>query len=463
MSLFAPVISPAKVSYQNIRPSHLRLIVLTSCNCNLNCNVNINTIFHKLDIDNTVRTIKLEQHTKGEIKEPKRKQRKKNKNKNREKKKKHFINQITIVLSHMGYSINVKLFGNGKIVVTGAKNSDMIKVMLGILIGKIHDLRTTYRLEANSLSEMFNNSASEFIKYMEKNHILILQLIHELGLDIPINWHNFLINKLRNRLLEKNLSIDDMSKDHLYEEREGAAITVPAPLVPVPQVTAPSVAAPSVAAPSFHNSFVKLLGVSKIVKLYSYSRITNRQLMNDVRRLYDGQEVEFPVTYDSFPDESELKIVVNNYNALFESNVKFDRDKLHHVLTERCQILVNYRPSSYQGLNITYYTNHNDRRSKVTFFAFQDGTIMITGNNDWEVIQKSYYEICSIIDANYYDIVSNEKKVAKCQYLPIKVERTIDDANFIFLNVKAVIVNNPRNNYVLKKRDLMKLYGTDCR
>ena len=191
--------------------------------------------------------------------------------------------------------------------------------------------------------------------------------------------------------------------------------------------------------------------------MYTSDIIRDETLLNDITDLFKGQSVRFPVSYDQFP-EGPLEISVNNYNALFESNLKFDRDTFHYVLTNKCQILVNYRPSSYQGLNITYYLTHNGKTERVTFFAFQDGTIMITGNNNWEVIETSYHQMCQIIDTYYSEIVSIEKREIKNQNTLPKFEQVMGNISYTFLNKKSLIINNPRNNYILKSKGLVKYY-----
>ena len=52
---------------------------------------------------------------------------------------------------------------------------------------------------------------------------------------------------------------------------------------------------------------------------------------------------------------------------MFESNIKIDRGKLYEILTNKYNIAVNYRPSSYQGLNITDYIDNQ----KITFLHFK--------------------------------------------------------------------------------------------
>ena len=357
--------------FNNISPSPLRLIVLTSCNCNLNSNININIVYHKLEIDQLVSSIKLEEKIiKGEIKEPKRKQKKKNKLK--DKKKKHFSSQITIVLNHQGQTINVKLFGNGKIVVTGAKNLDLIIVML-----------------------------------------------------------EFLINKQKRKNQSINQNINDLV-ENLFDStvKENTELL---------------------------SNFSKIVQIIKIIRPYTSLIVTNEEMINNIISLFNGDKVNFLVSYDTFPEK--IKVDVNNYNALFDSNMKFDREKFHQILTNNCQILVNYRPSSYQGLNITYYLKDDDGNdNKVTFFAFQDGTFMITGSNRWDIIEKSYKNMCIILDQYYENIVAIDKKVVKVDDRPIKFDYQIDKLNYTFLNKKNILFSNPRNNYLLKNKGLIKYY-----
>lgn len=414
-------------TYKNIKPSPLRLIVLTSCNCNLFCNININIIYHQLKIDENIKSIKLEQDIKGEIKESKKKQVKKNKLKDNKciKKKKHFINQITIVLTNQTQTINVKLFGNGKIVITGAKQLEQVSIMLQQLLDKMKTLSQFYQIDSTiSISQLFNNTA-DLLKFMEKNSLIFLQLINLLNINMPINWHNLFIRKQKDRTQIENSDIIDNIDYLFYHEINDSTLI----------------------------DFVKIVQIIKIIKPYINNQINNPKIINNIFELYNNQSVEFKLTYEQLPDK--LNVTVNNYNALFESNLKFDREKFHRVLTNKCQILVNYRPSSYQGLNITYYLNSD---TKVTFFAFQDGTFMITGNNKWDVIESSYIEMCQILDQYYDDIIAVDNTKTKVNQGPTKFDYTINDQNFTFLNIKTILFNNPRNNYLLKNKGLIQYY-----
>jgi len=444
--------------YKNINPSELKLVVITSCNCNLNSNINIGVIYQCLEIDDLVKTIELENNTKGELKIVKN-VRKNKKHIPKDKKKKHFINQITIVLNYKGSKINVKLFGNGKMVITGAKSTKVLKEALGLLVEKVRNLSIETKIiephtrpklvtrstsveptsveptsvdlepESTSILSDFFTTTSEFIKFLEKNHLIMLDLVNTLDLDFPLDWHKILINREKNKLLERELDLETFITTELFTSYH----------------------------PELESITHKLVQTVKLVKNYSYS-LLNPLIVEDAIKFYLGDPINLITSYEQLPLPENLSVTVNNYNAMFESNVKFDREKFHQILTHQCGILVNYRPSSYQGLNITYFLNHEGERESVTFFVFQEGTIMITGNKKWEVVEQSYREMCQIID-NYYENIVNTGQYDRIRKnVPSKIEKEDDGKTCVFLNRKTVINNHPRNNYLLKTKGLMSLF-----
>lgn len=428
-----------EVTYKNINPSDLKLIVITSCNCNLQCNININVVFKCLaagDDDDLVKTVELENSSKGEPRTIKNVRRNK-KNPSKDKKKKHFINQITIVLHHQDSKINVKLFGNGKMVITGAKSTSTLKEALGLLVEKIRSLSLETKIndfeercvDGYPLLEYFK-SPTDLVKFLEKNHLTILDLVNRMNLDFPLDWYKILINSEKNKILEKECELETFVSTELFK--------------------------------TFNNELpiilYKLIQTVKLVKNYSYSTLSPF-IVEDAIKYYSGQTINLVTSYEPIPSPEALIVTVNNYNALFNTNIKFDRERFHQVLTNQCGILVNYRPSSYQGLKVTHFLNYEGEKEGVTFFVFQEGAIMITGNKKWEVIEQSYREMCKIIDTYYDQIVNNDSKVTVKRTEPFKIEKEINGEPCVFLNKKLVISSHPRNRYLLKTLDLMSFFG----
>ena len=419
-------VSPTdKQTYRNISPSPLKLVVMTSCNCNLHCNINLNVIYECLELDEIIKKVELENLMKGESKSPK-VVRKNKKKVIKEKKKKHFINQITIVLKYLNNKINVKLFGNGKMVITGAKSVDLLQEILGVLVDKIRHLSLPMKLKTDAQLENIFATPSELWKFLEKNHLLILDLIVKVNLQIPINWLAILTSRdSQKEIMLSNFEV--LINQYLFTSNENFTTNL--------------------------NNFIRLIQTVKLIKCYSYHAV-DPTITPDALKYYAGEQIFVKTSYQTLPHSNDLVISVNNYNALFESHVKFDREKFHHILTNECEILVNYRPSSYQGLNITYYLNYAGEREKVTFFVFQDGTIMITGNKKWEVITESYHQMCHLID-KYYEQIINVADDTKIKVeSPTRVEKVINGETFIFLHKRDLIYNHPRNNYLLKSKGL---------
>jgi TATA-box binding protein (TBP) (component of TFIID and TFIIIB) len=107
---------------------NLRISVITVCS-ELNTPIDLHNCIRMLDVDDQIKYIENGEETKGVSQKKIRKQR-------NPQKKKVFYNQTTIHYMHSKV-VNIKLFNNGKIQMTGLKYEDQGKEILSELIQKI--------------------------------------------------------------------------------------------------------------------------------------------------------------------------------------------------------------------------------------------------------------------------------------------------------------------------------------
>lgn len=115
---------------------NLRISTMTACS-SLNSDINLDNLYQNVDTDSIITFIQHGSYgSKGEIKKPKRKSRK-------PEKKKTFFNQVTLHVL-CGKLVNVKLFNNGKVQMTGLKYEDHGEKVLDAIIPLISRLDQTH-------------------------------------------------------------------------------------------------------------------------------------------------------------------------------------------------------------------------------------------------------------------------------------------------------------------------------
>ena len=115
----------------------------------LNSDINLDNLYKNISINNTIPYIQHGSHgTKGESNKTKRKSRK-------PEKKKSFFNQVTLHVN-CDKLVNVKLFNNGKIQMTGLKYETHGNKVLNILVPFIKEL------DRNNETKVFNHSDITF-------------------------------------------------------------------------------------------------------------------------------------------------------------------------------------------------------------------------------------------------------------------------------------------------------------
>src|SRR3989338_6872342 len=167
-------------------PSELKLITMT-ITYSLGHFINLAVVFQYLKLTEEIICVKFENEHRGLLIE--KKKRKKNKNTG---KRRYFKNQCTLIIKHDGY-VNVKLFNNGGIVMTGCRSRDQANYIVDIIINAIFNLDGQIEYDIpekllvdRGLSDFF--SEIELRKAFKQEIYKYCNLIQLIALDL--GWEN---------------------------------------------------------------------------------------------------------------------------------------------------------------------------------------------------------------------------------------------------------------------------------
>lgn len=101
-----------RINHTQKMATSLRISTMTAL-CNMGCLINLQELYDKLEINDTIQCIEYQDKP---IKGIKKKKKKKN--------KKCFYNQMTLIINILNKNVNVKVFKNGRIQITGIKSEE---------------------------------------------------------------------------------------------------------------------------------------------------------------------------------------------------------------------------------------------------------------------------------------------------------------------------------------------------
>jgi TATA-box binding protein (TBP) (component of TFIID and TFIIIB) len=380
-----------------LKPSDIKIATMTSIS-NLNTNIDIKVLGKFITLNDTIHEIRyrtLIKNKSGVIL---------NKNPS-------FYNQVTVKISSgQGTFINMKIFSNGQIQMTGCKHEDNIQQAIQNITDIIYSINNLYSIKVyteNGLyigdddtvyyrnkiigfklcknEYLFNNekvvydgkyfvSYSNIIKSKSKN------VYNHSGDIIGTQYILFLNNNKiykKNDIFIENNSIFNSKKEHI-----GDIVTDVSDVSKIP---------------------LPLDGIScdivfrfKVVDSYSISN-------------------------------NGFKIV--NINSVYDCFSEINRENLLSIL-QSINIFAKFDPNSYPGVNIKFIYNNNKNGfcsclntcrwvngkaagdnmcKKISIFVFQSGKVIITGANSREQINTSYDFINSIFEKYSLQILKQKK------------------------------------------------------
>jgi TATA-box binding protein (TBP) (component of TFIID and TFIIIB) len=396
------------------------------------CNLNLTNIGKYLDIDNEIIGIK---YNYADLSVMKGRYSttiyKKAKIKNADKiNKRLFYNQITIIYNNNGNNVNVKLFKNGSLHLTGCKNIDegteitkTIYQKLTTLKNKTDVILLTKDINGILLDNdnlVYSNTNKQIIGYkLNKNNTYIInkkeytidhktrmfiskkfetqrrKFIYNLDGDY-IGYSKIELLKNKNKFYKKNINIFfDTSNDLIY-----------------------------------HNN-------DNIIGKVTYD--INNSYINDISLIPDIIEINYDCNpfinkdYSLDINNSNLKnyidLNINCINIYFNINFIINRQRFYEKLIN-LNYICKYKPESYSGIKLIYKINLTNNLNfetlnisknkttsetkltglcictskctciSITFLIFQTGNIIITGFKNMEQIEpvtKNFIDLCNLL------------------------------------------------------------------
>jgi TATA-box binding protein (TBP) (component of TFIID and TFIIIB) len=306
-----------------------------------------------------------------------------------------FYNQISIIFNNNGNNVNIKLFGNGSLHLTGCKSINEGNIITKKLYEKLNVLRD--KTDTILITRDLNNILvdKDNIVYSYKNNQII-------GYRKDLDLRKYVIHN-------KNFTIDNKTNMYITEKMETQRRHF------------------------IYNLDGELIGFSKIELLKNRSKFytkngnifidTENQLIyhnndtiigkiiydidwvkiTDISQGADILEIEYNCnpfidTNYSINTDTDFDLNVNCMNVYFNINYKINRQRLYDYLINE-NYICKYNPESYSGIKLIYklpLQKTEDMISgfcpctnkctciNIVFLIFQSGNVIATGfkNND---------------------------------------------------------------------------------
>lgn len=343
-----------------------------------------------------------------------------------------FYNQVSIIVKNLDNNVNVKLFANGSVHMTGIKSESESIVVMKILYAKLQAIQTKTDM---ILLTMDSNGV-----YLDSNNMVY-------SLSEPKRIIGYKADNEVYNIQKKNYKIDNVTKKFISQKLEAKRTR---------QII------------DFSGTEI---GFSKIELMKNKTKFYNKNSNiyfdnNDIKTAdcptfliyYDGNDtssvigklvyyltnnqsqIQEPVlkrvieykyqcnpfekcnnTQDtSFFSESELSITVNCINIYFKLDFQLNRQRLFSRLLND-NYTCEYKPEKYSGVKFIYKHGINlDNQgvcfcsmkctcNNVTFLIFQTGNVIVTG-------LKNTNDISEILN-NYFKIIHKYEEEIKKRYL----------------------------------------------
>lgn len=347
-------------------------------------------------------------------------------------KRKDFSNQVTVALKYNKNNLNIKIFKNGAIVITGGTHDDDGKNVLNIFKKGISTLTKNYKI--NDI--MYDENIFKY-GYIQTNNVLLLSLIDMLQLDIDLYKLN-LSNILLNDNVNNEITFDDKIQRDNYIKVNNIIFIL--------------------------KCYYKL---DELIDILEHDE--NNDLKNLINDLNDDKICKLPLTFDMKTFNKENIVTIYNYCTKFTFKYGINREKLKSILlNDNIYISVKYNPCVYQGINVKFmsriycnkscnnYPTKNTKRinkcpcKEVSMLIFQNNAL-ITGGHSFEQIKDAYKTLCSTI-LNNRDIVfiTDDPSPKNNKTLLVK---TITKDNNVYI-LKQNILNDPKSCYIIKKHNI---------
>jgi TATA-box binding protein (TBP) (component of TFIID and TFIIIB) len=399
------------------------------------CQFNLNNIGRYLDIDDTILGIKYHYGNGESIIKGKyltaiyKKSKSKNENKIN---KKLFYNQVSLIIKHIGKDkdnkncdeniVNVKIFGNGSLHLTGVKNTLEGQEIVLILYKKLEKFKNTF-------STILLTKDTNGVYLDSSNNVYSTKLTNKTTIGYKLNSLIYVINKKEYYITDIDIDIDSSTKklrvfmsNKLEAKRTRNILNMDGKNIGYSKINLirnKSKLYKNNSNIHFDKNFIFYdgNGTSTIIGNISYE-ITQAKLIEN--EIITKNLIEYNYSCNPFITEplqeklndiNNLNMNVNTINIYFKLDFELNRQRLFNKLLE-LNYITEYTPEKYSGVKLTYKINQNylnDGKclcnnkctcNNITFLIFQSGNIIVTGFkniNDIIGILKTFKDIINKI------------------------------------------------------------------
>ena len=396
-------------------------------------------------------------------------------------KKNPFFNQVSLVFKYFDCrAVNVKLFNNGKLQMTGIQSENeseyISKNIINILkksklkiYTSINDLYSENKEPKINDYVLVYNNKSDKLSYYRWNYLNIIDNI-ELVLDLKlfdtnelksefiklngwvsdyniIKFINVLNNQLKllnNKYVNMSEKINEINKlnnnDNLSEKSK--SLNVNHEIFKLTKIL------------MYYKTTISHL--SNVIKTLTKIQECDNQLISFITKKYREELTELidmedlsPFYEFNFIDDIEnyklQNIKIELINSDYTTNFMINNTKLNVIVKQKYKSFSSYEPNEYPGVKNKFFWNEKNignqgrcdclpkciERGKksiciqITISVFQSGSVIITGAKSVQQIKDAYKYINDIFRENYEDIY------CKQQLEPGKSQEKINNARKI--------------------------------
>lgn len=327
-----------------------------------------------------------------------------------------FYNQVSMIVNNGGNSVNVKLFKNGSLHLTGCKSVNEGDIVTKIVYKKLDEMRnkSDIILLTKDINGVLLDNDNLVYSYKKKNIIGY------------VDNKEYIINK-KSYVMDEKTEMFISSK--VEKQRKKMIYNLDGEYIGYSQIelmnnrnkfykrNTNSVYCDKVNDLIYYND--KIL-IGKVVYSIDDSNVTQKEMMMDIMEVvYDCNPF---VKGDYRLNGDDVGLSVNCMNVYFNLNYTINRQRLYDKLIERGYIC-KYSPETYSGIRLIYKfplsdndsdnsgSDNNSRNNmgmcycstkctclNVTFLIFQSGNVICTGlrsDNDSKMITDYFIEMCS--------------------------------------------------------------------
>jgi TATA-box binding protein (TBP) (component of TFIID and TFIIIB) len=311
----------------------------------------------------------------------------------KKKKKKAFFNQCTMRIAMTGLTriVNLKIFQNGKLHMTGCKNPEDADRAIKYLLYQIEMLsHTMYHKNINMMNLKMKLTDHIPVQSFSKSLWRIL-FMHSDAWDL-FEWKSLFPTILNDKLFW----LKKCEKDFKYK-----FLSIK---------TTDTLNNTSLNNTSLNN-VVKWKAIEKYnERTHMYKKIFKSSIFEDPQEFYfshydEKQKMPFiPMNYGSIVQLLDINIEM--INSDFETYFNINQTRLADILrTSPYNLFIKFDPLNYPGVNIKYpCPMPEDNPKEISILVFRTGQVIITGGTCVTHLEYAYNFINDIFKTHYTDL-----------------------------------------------------------